>query len=381
MCAPNLPPQPDYIGAANAQGAANVEAARAGSKLSNPNVINPYGTQTVTYGGFDQAGYDKALADYNAYRPTYDPVTGRQTSQDPTQPTREQFNISQDTPTVTQTFSPEQQALYEQNVRTKQLLGGLGEQGSTALQGVVGKQLDLSGVPQAPGGSEATRTKVIDAMMGRVNEDYGRATDDTHSRLIAAGIRPGSKAYDDQMQLLQRGRNDAAQQAYLAGGQEMTRDFQTDTQRRKDAIAELLSQRQVPLNEITALLSGSQVSNPFAVPGYTGTAAPAPAPIFGATQQAGNYQSDLYNAQAAQQGNLMQGLFGLGSSAILRMSDRRLKSNITRIGTHPLGIGWYAYDIAGRQEEGVMADEVLQVKPEAVSRHATGYLQVDYGRL
>lgn len=381
MCAPNLPPPPDYAGAAAAQGAANVDAARVGSRLSNPNVISPYGTQTVSYGGFDQAGYDKALAAFNAYRPTFDPVTGRETSQAPPQPTREQFQISQDTPTLTQQFSPEQQALYEQNVSTKRLLGGLGEQGATALQGVVGKQLDLSGMPSQPGSAEATRTKVIDAMMGRVNEDYGRATDEKNSSLIAAGIRPGSKAYDDAMQLLQRGKNDAAQQAYLAGGQEMTRDFQTDTQRRKDAIAELLSQRQVPLNEITALLSGSQVSNPFATPGYTGTQAPAPAPVFGATQAAGNYASDIYNAQAAQQGNLMNGLFSLGSSAITRFSDRRLKSNIVRIGTHPLGMGWYAYDIAGRREEGMMADEVMLVKPEAVSQHASGYLQVDYGRL
>lgn len=272
-CAPSPPPAPDYTGAAREQGAANVDAARVQGKINNPNVINPYGTQYTTWEG--------------------------------------------DQPTLTQTFSPDQQALLDQSNATKLSLGELSGQGADALKGVVGKAVDFSGAPASPGSATETRAKVIDAMMGRVNEDYGRATDETNSQLIAAGIRPGSRAYDDKMQLLQRGKNDAAQQAYLAGGQEMTRDFQTDTQRRKDAIAELLSQRQVPLNEITALMSGSQVQNPFAIPTYAQNAQVAPAPVFGATQAAGNWESDLYNAQAAQAGNLQSGLFGLGGAGMM----------------------------------------------------------------
>lgn len=62
-------------------------------------------------------------------------------------------------------------------------------------------------------------------------------------------------------------------------------------------------------------------------------------------------------------------------------SDRRLKSNVVRVATHPLGIGIYEYDIFGRREMGVMADEVLAFRPEAVARHESGYLMVDYGRL
>jgi hypothetical protein len=59
-------------------------------------------------------------------------------------------------------------------------------------------------------------------------------------------------------------------------------------------------------------------------------------------------------------------------------SDRRLKSNIIRIGTHPLGIGWYRYTINNHSEEGVMADEVLAVRPEAVTTDSAGYYMVDY---
>ena len=68
-----------------------------------------------------------------------------------------------------------------------------------------------------------------------------------------------------------------------------------------------------------------------------------------------------------------------GSAALL--SDRRLKSNIERIGTHPLGIGIYEYDIFGSRQRGVMADEVEAVRPEAVITRDDGYKMVNYGML
>jgi hypothetical protein len=73
-------------------------------------------------------------------------------------------------------------------------------------------------------------------------------------------------------------------------------------------------------------------------------------------------------------------LYSLGSAAI-GFSDRRLKSNIKRIGTHKLGIGIYEYDIMGKHDIGVMAQELMQVMPDAVHQHPSGYFMVDYGRL
>ncbi len=271
MCAPSPPPAPDYAGAAKEQGAANVEAARTQGKINNPNVINPYGTQTVTWNG--------------------------------------------DQPTMTQQFSPEQQAIFDQSNKNKLGLNELAGQGTDAAKGVIGQQVDFGGIPAAPTAGKVNQ-RVIDAMMGRVNEDYGKATDENNSSLIAAGIRPGTKAYDDRMQLLQRGKNDASQQAVLAGTQQGNVEFGQDTQSRKDAIAEYLSKRQVPLNEITALMSGSQVNNPFATPGYAQNGQVAPAPVFGATQQQGAWDQGLYNVGAAQAGNMQSGLFGLGGAIL-----------------------------------------------------------------
>ena len=339
------PPAPDYTGSAIAQGAANKDAVIASSRLNNPNVTNPYGTQTWTEGATPDSR-----------------------------------------PTMTQVLSPSEQALFNKSQQAKGLLGDLSVTGAGALQDVIGKNLDLSGAPTV-GGYDDTRQRTIDAMMGRINEDYGHTTDSTNSSLIAAGIRPGTKAYDDRMNLLQRGRNDAYQQAEVAGGNAASQAFNMDTQRRQQALSEILAQRQTPLNEINALMSGSQVSNPFAVPTAGQGANISPAPLFGAAQQTGAANMNAYNAQQAQNSNLMSGLFGLGSAFLL--SDITAKQDIEKIGTHPLGIGIYSYQYKPEyrpiwgygKQIGVMAQDVLDIIPEAVLVHPDGHYMVNYGML
>lgn len=74
---PAPPPAPDYAGAAQQQGIANLEAARLTARLSNPNVITPLGGQRVTYGRpqFNQAAYNAAMANWRARNPQA-PATG-----------------------------------------------------------------------------------------------------------------------------------------------------------------------------------------------------------------------------------------------------------------------------------------------------------------
>jgi len=72
---------------------------------------------------------------------------------------------------------------------------------------------------------------------------------------------------------------------------------------------------------------------------------------------------------------------GLSLAGMFAMSDVRLKSNIERVGTHPLGVGVYEYDKFGKRERGVMAQEVEQVLPEAVITTPSGYKAVNYGLL
>lgn len=84
-------------------------------------------------------------------------------------------------------------------------------------------------------------------------------------------------------------------------------------------------------------------------------------------------------------GALMGGVARLGTA----FSDRRMKQDIERIGTHPRGIGLYRFEfrpeyrgMAGDgPQTGVMADEVREVLPAAVTRGADGFDRVDYSML
>jgi hypothetical protein len=75
-----------------------------------------------------------------------------------------------------------------------------------------------------------------------------------------------------------------------------------------------------------------------------------------------------------------------GSMAGVWASDRSIKSDLTRVGEHPMGFGLYLFHYkpeyqaqwgAGRRF-GVMADEVEKVRPDAVHLHRDGYKVVSY---
>lgn len=150
-------------------------------------------------------------------------------------------------------------------------------------------------------------------------------------------------------------------------------------QARSQAIQEQAYLRQLPLNELNALRSGAQVANPQFSSYYTGGAAQA-APIMDAGIAQSNYNLQANQQAQSGQNALMGGLAQLGSAAIM-FSDRRLKSDIVRVGTHKLGIGLYEYTIFGNRQRGVMADEVRTVMPEAVLPDESGFDRVNYSML
>lgn len=101
-----------------------------------------------------------------------------------------------------------------------------------------------------------------------------------------------------------------------------------------------------------------------------------------AAQQAqdefGFNQADLWGKIA---GGVASGMdTGSMAGGIAAMfSDRRLKKNIEQVSVLPNGLPWYKFDyIWDEPAEGVMADEVEKVMPEAVIEHPSGYKMVDY---
>jgi hypothetical protein len=171
-----------------------------------------------------------------------------------------------------------------------------------------------------------------------------------------------------------------------AGNQAMSQQYglnqqyaNQQNQLRQQAIAEQMQRRGMSLNEMNALLSGQQVQMPN-MPSFN-TAGRAETPnITGAMQSGYDAQLGAYNADQAAFGNLLGAGAQLGSAAFM-FSDRRLKSNIKRVGTHAIGVGIYDYTMMGMSQRGVIAQEVQAVRPDLVKRHASGYLTVNYGGL
>jgi hypothetical protein len=105
--------------------------------------------------------------------------------------------------------------------------------------------------------------------------------------------------------------NNAAQQQQFAQNAQIAA---FENQARQQALAEAIQQRQMPLNEITALMSGSQIQNPQFQP-YTG-ANVAPAPIAQTMQNAYAGQQNAYNQEVASNNATTGGLFQLGASGL-----------------------------------------------------------------
>lgn len=89
--------------------------------------------------------------------------------------------------------------------------------------------------------------------------------------------------------------------------------------------------------------------------------------------------SQSTNQQPYYQNNTAQTLGVAATVAPFLLSDVRAKENIERIGTHDTGIGIYKYQYKGdaTPQIGVLAQEVEQVKPEAVAE-VGGLKMVNY---
>jgi hypothetical protein len=178
--------------------------------------------------------------------------------------------------------------------------------------------------------------------------------------LINKGLRPGTEAFEREMGRVGQQENDAYNQLLLTG--------------RGQAVQEGLTERNQPINDISALMSGSQVSQP----NFTNTPQPgvAPTDVIGAQQQSLNQQNVGYQAQLAQNQGMMNGLFGLGKTALggWMMSDIDTKENIEVVGERADGLHVIDFDykpefgIDNDRHRGLIAQEVAEVYPGAVAR-------------
>lgn len=446
MSKPKAPPAPDYAAAAREQGVANQNAAQQSAYLSNPNIISPYGNQTVSY------------------NTVYD-ANGKPQMQ----------------PTVTQSLTPDAQAALEAQQRVQLGAANLGLQGLKTAQNVMSnpfqyngpelqtsfgnygqagglsgdygrangtlgdygqptQNLDLSQLAKMPINAGTTAQQL---MMQRLQPQIDQSDSAFRQQMANQGITPGGEAFDNAYRNQSQQTNDLRNQAALAGinldmaanqqgfnqalqqgqfgnaaqqqrfdqalgaggffnaaqgqnfDQAMTAQQlynQAQGQNYNQALGQAqfgneasnqMLQRQLglynqPLNQINALMSSSQIQTPQ-FQQYTGQNIEA-APLFNATQQKGAFDMGLYGQKMGQYNAGIQGISSLGAAALSK-SDVRLKSNIVKVGDDPRGFGIYDYDIEGRRERGVLAQEVQPIVPEAVATMDDGFLGVKYGVL
>jgi hypothetical protein len=377
------PPAPDYTRAAKETAAGNLEAAKYATEANRINQYTPYGNLIYSKNpttSFDQAGFDKAMADYNKIGEG----TGRagffSGSKIPA-PDRAAFTKTNDNWSQTTSLAPEQQKLLDQQNATSLALGNTMNKGVGYVQGMLDKPFDTSQLPDMPTTADnAGRDAMTQALLDRQQPMFDRQKSQTEANLLARGFNPGGEAFNASADDLGRQQNDARLAAMAAGGAEQSRMFGLGTQARQNALQEQSFLRNEPLNTLNAVRTGAQVTGPQFnnVPMQQGVAGPD---LLGAANATGQYNQGIYNANQAGQNATTSGLFGLGAAALMG-SDIRLKRNIKRIGTHALGVGWYIFDyVWGERGIGVMAQELFHVKPDAVLVHPSGYLMVDYSRI
>lgn len=297
----STPKSPDPYAVAQAQGNQNFQTAYTNSVMGNVNEQNPYGS--VKYSVAGQEPIYNAQGQVTGYAPRWN---------------------------KTVSLSPEQQELYKLSTAAQKNLGQLAVSQSGRLQGVLGQSLNTEGLPEWQAYNKAApvrrdeaptdRQAIENAMMSRYNTDAARQNAAQDAQLAARGLSPGSEQYGQVYDAQNRARTDALNQAYLASGQEsrqaqdaynraVAQEFEmgntwtsAENARRGQMFQERQTLRNAPINEISALLSGSQVT----VPQFQAYNAPQMS-----TVPIGQYIYDDYNARAQQSAAQNQGIFGL----------------------------------------------------------------------
>jgi len=268
---PSAPKAPNPAQTAAAQTASNVDTAVANSVIGNANEIGPLGSVSYSQTGTTRVG-----------------------NQDVPQYTR------------TTTLSPEQQRLYDQQTQLGYQMNDLAGRQLTRLDDTLSSPLSFDGLPEAP---TADRAKYEEAMYARLQPQIERDRAALETKLANQGIMPGSEAYREAIALNDRATNDLRSQTVLNAGNYAQQEYGMGTDARSRALQEQLTLRNQPINEISALMSGGQVTMPQFQAYQGGNVAGTD--IAGLTQQGYNNQMAAYQQKMNAQNSMLGGIAGM----------------------------------------------------------------------
>jgi Chaperone of endosialidase len=267
--------------------------------------------------------------------------------------------------------------------------------GGGPIQTQLGQAGDIANTYGPADNFSADRQRVEEALMGRINPQLDIQKQQLQQQLADQGIRYGSDAYNnaftpynqqandarfaainqagqEQQRLVQEAgakaafQNTAQQQAYeqMLGSagfanqaqaqgfqqaatqgsfanaglaqqlQQQQAAFNASQAARNQYMQEQYATRNQPINEITSLLSGSQISQPNFL--NTPSSQIPTTDVGGLINNQFQQQLGVYQQQNQNYQSLMGGILGLGAGALkggALLSDRREKENITRMGT------------------------------------------------
>lgn len=322
----SAPAAPDYVGQANATAAGNLAAARSQTQANRINQVTPYGTLRYTQGDgtFNQQGYDEAMGRYNAQQEQLRNNAGLKeyygaTGQLLTAPDRNQFvGGSPDQWSSQIDLSPEGQQLLDAYNRTSLGLAGLQDDAMGRVKDSLATPFDTSGLINVNDQTGMDSwDKYSNLLMQRMNPDLDQQQAALDTKLANQGVTQGSEAWGNAQTQFGKQRNDANIAAQLAGSQVQNQMFQQALAGNAATLQQRAFLRNLPLQELNALRSGSQVTNPtFNTPGQQGqTSGPD---LLGATNSQYQNQLNGVNADNAQSAaNTQAGVGALSSIAML----------------------------------------------------------------
>lgn len=240
--------------------------------MDAPSAPDPYATADAQYSmNVKTAGKQQQMNMVNQNTPDY---TLKYTKKGTTSPEY----------TATTTLSPQNQKIYNTSQDTKYNLARIGNEQSSKVRGILNKPFNFN---------DASESRYEQMARTRLDPLWQERQAQFDQNMVNRGIRPGSAAYDALSRNFDQGRNDAYNSMYVQGKGLFDQ--------------EALTQRNQPLNEISALMSGSQIAQP----NFINT----PQTQVAGTNLAGMvYDSAARNAKS--QGAMMGGLFGLGGSLV-----------------------------------------------------------------
>lgn len=425
----SAPATPDYVGAAQLQGELSKEALNMQNYANRPVINTPFGSQTWGTQGITDPATGQDVTQWTQNTTLAPGLQSALDAQLSTQLGRSQLaggfmdRVTNEygqpfdyagLPQMAELKAPAQLGTgltdYTPGLATEFNFGSSLPQFDSTYRDTVATQLMQKMQPVHDYQQRQLETKLANQGFTQGSEAYNRALTELNQRQAAerfnaldASGAEAQRLYNMQMGTAQAGyqqnlgaaqfqnqalgqaasldqANLAAQNAALSQQQSLNQQYANyQNQLRQQAIAEEAQRRGMSLNEMNALLSGQQVQMPQ-MPSFVQAGRAETPNILGATQMGYDAQLGAYNAQQAGFNNLLGSAAQLGSAAFM-FSDRRLKSNVVKVGEHPIGVGVYEYTMFGQRQVGVMAQEVQKVRPDLVKRHANGYLTVNYGGL